>query len=53
MSRYFFHHRVDDRMIWDGVGLELPDLGLGLPPTKPRRCGWRLLPDESSQIRSW
>ncbi len=28
MPRYFFHHRVGDRMMWDGIGLELPDLGL-------------------------
>jgi hypothetical protein len=28
MPHYFFHHRVGDRMMWDGTGLELPDLGL-------------------------
>jgi hypothetical protein len=28
VPRYFFHHRVGDHMMWDGVGLELPDLGL-------------------------
>jgi hypothetical protein len=28
MPRYFFHHRVGDRMMWDGAGLDLPDLGL-------------------------
>ena len=28
MPRYFFHHRVGDCMMWDGVGLELPDPGL-------------------------
>jgi hypothetical protein len=28
MPRYFFHHRVGDRMMWDGVGLELPNLRL-------------------------
>jgi hypothetical protein len=28
MPRYFFHHRVGDHMMWDGIGLDLPDLGL-------------------------
>jgi hypothetical protein len=28
MPRYFFHQRIGDRMMWDGTGLELPDLGL-------------------------
>jgi hypothetical protein len=28
MPRYFFHHRIDDRMMWDAVGLDLQDLGL-------------------------
>lgn len=32
MPRYFIHHRVDDRLIWDGAGLELPDLGLDPDP---------------------
>jgi hypothetical protein len=30
MARYFFHHRIGDRMMWDTVGCELPDPGL--PP---------------------
>jgi hypothetical protein len=32
MPRYFFHHRIGDRMMWDGVGCELPDLGLAPDP---------------------
>ncbi len=28
MPRYFFHQRVGDRMIWDEVGLDLPELEL-------------------------
>jgi hypothetical protein len=28
MPRYFCHHRVGDHMMWDGIGLDLPDLGL-------------------------
>jgi hypothetical protein len=28
LPRYFFHQRIGDRMMWDGTGLELPDLGL-------------------------
>ena len=28
MPRYFFHHRIGDTMMWDGVGLDLPDPGL-------------------------
>ena len=28
MPRYFFHQRIADRVIWDEVGLDLPDLGL-------------------------
>ncbi|GEO19417.1 hypothetical protein [Microvirga aerophila] len=28
MPRYFFHQRIGDCMMWDGAGLELPDLGL-------------------------
>ena len=34
MPRYFFHHRIGDRMMWDGVGLELPDLGLAPDPDR-------------------
>ena len=26
MPRYFFHQYIDDVMIWDRVGLELPNL---------------------------
>lgn len=32
MPRYFIHYRIGDRMIWDGAGLELPDLGLDPAP---------------------
>lgn len=28
MPRYFFHHHIGDTMMWDGVGLDLPDPGL-------------------------
>jgi hypothetical protein len=28
MPHYFFHHCDSHHMTWDGVGLELPDLGL-------------------------
>ncbi len=28
MPRYFFHHRIGDRMIWDGIGVDLPDVQL-------------------------
>ena len=34
MPRYFFHRRVGERMIWDGVGIELPDLGLASDPDR-------------------
>lgn len=34
MPRYFFHHRIGDRMIWDGTGLELPDLRLTPDPDR-------------------
>jgi hypothetical protein len=33
VPRYFFH-RIGDRMMWDGVGLELPDLGLVPDPDR-------------------
>ena len=26
MSRYYFHLRYDDHVIWDELGVELPDL---------------------------
>jgi hypothetical protein len=26
MPRYSFHHQIDDQMMWDRVGCELPDL---------------------------
>jgi hypothetical protein len=26
MPRYYFHHRTENRMFWDKVGLDLPDL---------------------------
>lgn len=26
MPRYFFHHRTRNRMFWDRIGLDLPDL---------------------------
>lgn len=26
MPRYFFHRCIDDRMVWDRAGLELPNL---------------------------
>ncbi|WP_445504705.1 DUF6894 family protein [Microvirga sp. G4-2] len=26
MARYFFHQRIGDRMMWDRIGCELPDL---------------------------
>lgn len=32
MARYFFHHRIGDRMMWDRVGCELPDLGVAPDP---------------------
>ncbi len=32
MARYFFHHRIGDRMMWDRVGCELPDLGITPDP---------------------
>jgi hypothetical protein len=28
MARFFFHHRIDDRMMWDRVGCELPELSI-------------------------
>jgi hypothetical protein len=28
MARYFFHHRIGNRMMWDRVGCELPDFGM-------------------------
>jgi hypothetical protein len=28
MPHYYFHQRVDDRMMWDEAGLDLPDLAL-------------------------
>jgi hypothetical protein len=34
VPRYYFHHRIGDRMMWDGVGLELPDLGLVPDPDR-------------------
>jgi hypothetical protein len=34
MPRYYFHRRVGERMIWDGVGIELPDLGLASDPDR-------------------
>jgi hypothetical protein len=29
MPRYFFHQCVGTRMMWDAVGMELPDLSIG------------------------
>jgi len=26
MSRYYFHRRYEDRVIWDELGVDLPDL---------------------------
>jgi hypothetical protein len=26
MPRYFFHHHIGDRILWDGIGVELPDI---------------------------
>lgn len=34
MPRYFFHHRIGDRMMWDAVGLDLPDLKMALDPER-------------------
>ena len=34
MPRYFFHHRIGDRMMWGQVGCELPDLGLAPDPDR-------------------
>ena len=34
MPRYFFHHRVGDRMMWDAVGLELPDVKIAPDPDR-------------------
>ena len=53
MPRYFFHHRVGDRMMWDAVGLELPDVKT--PPTRIglRQCGWTSLQAGSNRAKSW
>jgi hypothetical protein len=32
MARYFFHHRIGDRIMWDRVGCELPDLAMAPAP---------------------
>ncbi len=34
MPRYFFHHRIGDRMMWDPIGLDLPDLKLAPDPDR-------------------
>ncbi len=34
MPRYFFHHRIGDRMMWDKVGCELPDMGMAPDPDR-------------------
>ncbi|WP_114948568.1 hypothetical protein [Microvirga calopogonii] len=34
MPRYFFHHRIGDRMMWDQVGCELPDIGMAPDPDR-------------------
>lgn len=34
MPRYFFHQHVAGRIIWDEVGLDLPDLGLASDPDR-------------------
>jgi len=34
MPRYFFHHRLGDRMMWDTIGCELPDLGMAPDPDR-------------------
>ncbi len=39
IPRYFFHHRVGDHMMWDGVGLDLPDLGLA-PASDEATARW-------------
>ena len=28
MARFFSHHRIGDRMMWDRVGCELPELSI-------------------------
>ncbi len=39
MPRYFFHHRVGDRMMWDATGLELPDLRMA-PASEQAAALW-------------
>jgi hypothetical protein len=34
MPRYFFHQRSTERMVWDGVGIELPDLRTAPDPNQ-------------------
>ena len=34
MPRYFFHRRMGDRMMWDAVGLELPDVRIAPDPDR-------------------
>jgi hypothetical protein len=50
MPRYFFHHRIGDRMMWDRIGCELPDIGMA--PDSDRAVTlrmdmivWRLQPE--------
>ena len=39
MARFFFHHRIGDRMMWDRVGSELPELSMA-PDTDAAMALW-------------
>jgi hypothetical protein len=39
MARFFFHYRIRDRMTWDRVGCELPDLSMA-PDTDAAMALW-------------
>ena len=45
MPRYFFHHRIGDRMMWDMVGCELPDLRLAPDPDRAATLWTDILAD--------
>ncbi len=51
MPRYFFHHRIGDRMMWDGIGIELPELGLTPDPDRAAAVWTDILEGRLAQAR--